>query len=169
MDGKTLRSGHGPLERAQGRRKAQGNNRHGPKRKRIGTFNGGTRDIRKGRILRYLSSARWARLVASGFPPLAGSKWVTGSEERLIKLVTNGLMGPLEVNGKTYPGQVPMTPFGNLLNDEETAAVLTYVRNSFGNKASPIPTEKVKEVQGQIKDKMGFYSPEELLKEHPLD
>ena len=108
-------------------------------------------------------------LVASGFPPLAGSKWVTGSEERLIKLVTNGLMGPLEVNGKKYPGQVPMTPFGHLLNDEETAAVLTYVRNSFGNKASPISTEKVKEVQDQIKDKMGFYSPEELLKEHPLD
>ncbi|SDD91849.1 putative membrane-bound dehydrogenase domain-containing protein [Pricia antarctica] len=108
-------------------------------------------------------------LEASGFPPLAGSKWVTGSEDRLIKLVTNGVMGPIEVNGKTYPGQVPMTPFGKLLNDEETAAVLTYVRNSFGNKASAISTEKVKQVQDQIKDKTGFYSPEELLKEHPLE
>src|SRR5690606_8712102 len=37
-------------------------------------------------------------LESSGFPPIAGSKWVTGNEERLIKLVTNGLMGPLEVN-----------------------------------------------------------------------
>lgn len=108
-------------------------------------------------------------LEASGFPPIAGSKWVTGNEERLIKLVTNGLMGPLEVNGKTYPGQVPMTPFGKLLTPEETAAVLTYVRNSFGNKASTISADKVKEVREQIKDKTGFYSPEELLKEHPFE
>ncbi|NNG10807.1 MAG: c-type cytochrome, partial [Arenibacter sp.] len=106
-------------------------------------------------------------LEASGFPPLAGSKWVTGSEERLIKLTTNGLMGPIEVNGKKYPGQVPMTPFGKLLNAEEMAAVLTYVRNTFGNKASVISADKVKEVQEKIKDKEGFYSPAELLKEHP--
>jgi len=78
-------------------------------------------------------------------------------------------MGPITVKGKNYPGQVPMTPFGKLLNDEETAAVLTYVRNSFGNKASAISTEKVKEVQDKIKDKTGFYSPEELLEEHPLE
>ena len=106
-------------------------------------------------------------LEASGFPPLAGSEWVTGSEDRLIKLTTKGLMGPIVVNGKTYPGQVPMTPFGNLLTADETAAVLTYVRNTFGNKAGPISPEKVKEVREQIKDKQGFYSPEELLKEHP--
>ncbi len=106
-------------------------------------------------------------LEASGFPPLAGSEWVTGSEERLIKLTTKGLMGPIEVNGKKYPGQVPMTPFGKLLNAEEMAAVLTYVRNTFGNKASVISADKVKEVQEKIKDKEGFYSPEELLKEHP--
>ena len=76
-------------------------------------------------------------------------------------------MGPIVVNGKSYPGQVPMTPFENLLTADETAAVLTYIRNAFGNKAAPISPEKVKEVRGQIKDKKGFYSPEELLKEHP--
>ena len=107
-------------------------------------------------------------LTASGFPPLAGSKWVTGSEERLIKLTTKGIMGPIEVKGKKYPGQVPMTPFGKLLNEEETAAVLTYVRNTFGNKASAISPEQVKEVREKIKDKEGFYSPEELLQEHPM-
>ncbi|WP_232625256.1 PVC-type heme-binding CxxCH protein [Pareuzebyella sediminis] len=107
-------------------------------------------------------------LQASGFPPLAASKWVTGNEERLIKLTTKGLMGPINVNGIDYPGQVPMTPFGQLLNTEEMAAVLTYVRNSFGNKAPAITPERVKEVQEKIRNKTGFYSPEELLKEHPL-
>jgi mono/diheme cytochrome c family protein len=75
----------------------------------------------------------------------------------------------MEVLGKSYPGQVPMTPFGRMLNDEEIASVLTYVRNSFGNVASPVKPETVKEVREATKDKTGFYSPEELLEEHPLE
>jgi len=43
------------------------------------------------------------------------------------------------------------------------------VRNSFGNKASAISSEKVKLTRAAIKDKSGFYSPEELLKQHPLE
>lgn len=108
-------------------------------------------------------------LEASGFPPLIGSAWVTGSEERLIKLTMKGIMGPIEVNGKEYPGQVPMTPFGGMLNDEEMAAVLTYVRNMEGNQALPVYSNTVKEIRAQIKDKQGFYSAEELLKEHPME
>jgi glucose/arabinose dehydrogenase/mono/diheme cytochrome c family protein len=108
-------------------------------------------------------------LTSSGFPPIAGTKWVTGSEERLIKLVLKGLYGPIEVLDKKYPGQVPMTPFAGMLNDEEVAAVLTYVRNSFGNKASAVSPEKVKSTRASIKDKTGFYSPEELLSQHPLE
>ncbi|MFY0651365.1 MAG: c-type cytochrome [Cyclobacteriaceae bacterium] len=108
-------------------------------------------------------------LTAAGFPPIAGTKWVLESEERLIKLTLNGLMGPIKVLNKKYPGQVPMTPFGGMLNDEEIAAVLTYVRNDFGNEASVITPQKVKEVRESIKDKKGFYDPEELLKEHPHD
>ncbi|MBX2874302.1 MAG: c-type cytochrome [Saprospiraceae bacterium] len=106
-------------------------------------------------------------LSASGFPPLAGTRWVNDSEDRLIKLVLKGLMGPIQVLGKEYPGQVPMTPYEGLLNDEEIAAVLTYVRNSFGNTASAITPEKVKEVRALTDGKSGFYSPEELLKQHP--
>ena len=108
-------------------------------------------------------------LPASGFPPLAGTNWVLGNEDRLIKVVLNGLYGPMEVLGTRYPGQVPMTPFGNMLKDEEIAAVLTYVRNSFGNKASAISPDKVKAVRAATKDKTGFYTPEELLRQHPLE
>lgn len=108
-------------------------------------------------------------LESSGFPPLNATNWVNGSEERLIKLVLNGLYGPMEVNGKKYTGQVPMTPFGGMLNDEEVAAVLTYVRNSFGNKSSAISPEKVKTIRNTTKNKTGFYSPDELLKQHPME
>ncbi len=107
-------------------------------------------------------------LGASGFPPLNG-KWAIGNQDRLIKLVLKGVLGPVTVNGKEYPGQVPMTPFGGLLNDDEVAAVLTYVRNSFGNEASPVYADKVKEVRASVESKKDFYSPAELLKEHPLE
>ena len=108
-------------------------------------------------------------LESSGFPPLAGTSWVTGNEERLIKLVLKGLYGPIDVLGKKYPGQVPMTPFAGMLNDNEVAAVLTYVRNSFGNKASAISAEKVTATRASVQDKTGFYTPDELLKQHPLE
>ncbi|EPR65402.1 PVC-type heme-binding CxxCH protein [Cyclobacterium qasimii] len=108
-------------------------------------------------------------LSASGFPPLAGTRWVNGNEERFIKIVLNGIMGPIEVLGKEYPGQVPMTPYGGMLNDKEVAAVMTYVRNSFGNESSAISPDKVKAVRAATKDKTGFYSPTELLDEHPME
>jgi mono/diheme cytochrome c family protein len=107
-------------------------------------------------------------LEASGFPPLAGTEWVNGEEEKLIKLTLKGLMGPIEVLGKAYPGQVPMTPFGGLLNDEEVAAVLTFVRNSFGNQSSAISPDKVAAVRAAIENKKGFYTPAELLEQHPV-
>ncbi|MEM1326359.1 MAG: PVC-type heme-binding CxxCH protein [Bacteroidota bacterium] len=108
-------------------------------------------------------------LDASQFPPLAGTDWVLGNEERLIKIVLNGLYGPIEVLGKKYPGQVPMTAYGNMLNDEEIAAVLTYVRNSFGNEASVITPDQVTKVRDETADKSGFYTPEELLTEHTIE
>lgn len=108
-------------------------------------------------------------LAASGFPPLADTNWVLGDEERLIKLVLKGLQGPIEVQGEEYPGQVPMTPFEGMLNDEEVAAVLTFVRNSFGNEAPAITPEEVSEVRAAVEEKTGFYTPGELLKEHPME
>ncbi|GAB3162695.1 GDSL-type esterase/lipase family protein [Telluribacter humicola] len=108
-------------------------------------------------------------LSASGFPPLAGTKWVTGNEDRLIKVVLKGLLGPIVVNGKEYAGQVPMTPFGSMLNDEEVASVLTYVRKSFGNQASAITPEKVKQVRAATEKDPVFYNPDKLLKVHPME
>ncbi len=108
-------------------------------------------------------------LTASQFPPLRGTPWVTGSPERLIKIVLKGVMGPMEVAGREYPGQVPMTPYEGMLNDTEIAAVLTYVRNSFGNQAPPISPDLVKKVRDEVKDKEGFWNPAELLKMHPME
>jgi mono/diheme cytochrome c family protein/glucose/arabinose dehydrogenase len=103
------------------------------------------------------------------FPPLYDSIFVHGDAERLIKLTLHGLMGPFELHGKSYDGQVPMTPFGGMLSDKEVADVLTYVRNQFGNKASAISEKQVKTVRDATKDIVGFYQMDQLLKEHPLE
>ncbi len=106
------------------------------------------------------------------YPPLVDSPWVTGDEERLIKLTLHGLWGPITVKGVTYDpakGLPPMTAFKSLLNDEEIAATLTFVRNSWGNKASVISPETVKEVRAATADQEIFYKPEDLLKEHPIE
>ena len=102
------------------------------------------------------------------FPSLEKSPWVQGDSERLVKLAMYGLMGPLELNGKKYDGQVPMTPFAGMLNDKEMASVLTFVRNSFGNKAEPITVEQVKKVRDANPGRVNFYTVEALIQEHPL-
>jgi mono/diheme cytochrome c family protein/glucose/arabinose dehydrogenase len=107
-------------------------------------------------------------LTASGFPPLSGTEWVTGDQVRLVKVILKGLMGPIEVNGKQYEGAVPMTPFEGL-SDQEVAAVATYIRNSFGNTASPIQPSVVKEVRATLSKKQSFYQSTKLLKMHPLE
>ena len=106
--------------------------------------------------------------IDPAFPAIESSPWVTGDKDRLIKLSMYGLMGPLEINGKKYDGQVPMTPFGGMLKNDEMAAVLTFVRNSFGNQAEPILESEVQKVREANKGRVMFYNPTELLKEHPM-
>ncbi|MBK8093914.1 MAG: c-type cytochrome [Verrucomicrobiaceae bacterium] len=102
------------------------------------------------------------------FPSIAASPWVTDDDERLIKIVLFGLMGPIEVKGKRFDGQVPMTPFGGMLKDEEVANVLTFVRNSFGNKAAPISPAQVKAIRDANKGRMMLFTSDEILKAHPM-
>jgi mono/diheme cytochrome c family protein len=74
---------------------------------------------------------------AQNIPPLDGSEWVAGdqaSAARLTRILLYGLNGPLPVKGRMYGGAV-MPNQGNILKDYEIAGVITYVRNSWGNKA----------------------------------
>lgn len=109
-----------------------------------------------------------AGLKAAGFPPLSGNEWVQGDVERLAKITLYGLYGPIEVAGTQYPGQVPMTAFGQLLNDDEIAAVLTYIRSSFGNLAGAVSSEQIQKIRTETAGRKDVYTSEQLLKEHPF-
>lgn len=80
------------------------------------------------------------RGVSGMYPPVAASDWVQGDKTRLINVLLNGLQGEIKVNGETY-NQV--MPAHNFLKDEEIAAVLTYVRQNFGNTGDEINTKEV--------------------------
>ncbi|MFP4092968.1 MAG: c-type cytochrome [Cyclobacteriaceae bacterium] len=85
--------------------------------------------------------------VPGAFPPLKETDWVQGDKEKLISIVLNGLQGPITVNGEQYNNV--MTPH-NFLSDDEVAAVLTFVRNSFGNNASEVMAEEVAALRDQV-------------------
>jgi len=104
-------------------------------------------------------------LPAANFPPIAKTKWATQNVDRMIKLTLKGMTGPIKVLDKDYNGA--MTPFEGLLNDKEMAAVLTYARNSFGNKASAVTPDQVKKIRAELKGKPDLLIPAELLKQHP--
>lgn len=69
------------------------------------------------------------------FPPLDGSEWVTGEPRVLANILLHGVTGELTVKGATYQGAMPA--FAQL-GDAELAAVASYVRSSWSNKAEPL-------------------------------
>jgi len=87
--------------------------------------------------------------VPGVYPALAGSEWVQGSEERIIRIMLDGLSGPLTVEGKTYNGNMPAFGPGGGYNwsDAKISYVLTYIRQEWGNKAGPITEAQVKEIR----------------------
>lgn len=82
--------------------------------------------------------------IPGAFPPLAGAEWVEGDPGRLVRLVLNGMQGPITVRGERYNNL--MTPHA-FLTDEQIAAVLTYVRSSFGNDAPAVEPDVVRAVR----------------------
>jgi mono/diheme cytochrome c family protein len=82
-------------------------------------------------------------------PPLAGSNWVAGPVSNLIRIQLRGLQGPINVSGKDYNFPVGMAALA-YQTDEQVAAVLTYVRNSFGNKASAVKPAQVAALRGEV-------------------
>jgi nitrite reductase (NO-forming) len=75
------------------------------------------------------------------FPPLAGSDFLKADKARAVSIVLNGLAGAVTVNGETYRSQMP--PQKQALSDEKIAAVLTYVRGSFGNHLDAVTPKEV--------------------------
>ena len=106
--------------------------------------------------------------VPATYPPLAGSEWVNGSEDRLIRIVLYGLQGSVHVEGKDFNATV-MPVFGQVsgsgfnLSDDKIAAVLTYIRQEWGNKAGPVAAEDVSKIRAAVGQDHKSWTQDELL------
>ncbi len=100
------------------------------------------------------------------FPPLASSDWASAPKpDRLIRMVLHGVTGPITLNGKPFTTPAPiMPPQGAALNDDQIASVLTYVRNSFGNKGSTVTADQVKAIREAEKARTAMWTQAELEK-----
>lgn len=105
--------------------------------------------------------------AANNAPPLVGSEWVTtAGPNRIIRIVLNGLSGPIEVAGKQYGAGV-MTPFKDSLSDADIAAVLTFIRMNpdWKHNASPVTPAQVTKIREATKDRGSLnWTAAELLK-----
>jgi len=98
------------------------------------------------------------------YPPLAGSEWVNGPEDRIIRILLDGLKGTVKVEGKEF-NSAAMPSFGSAgfnFSDEKIAAVLTYVRQEWNNKSPAVDPAKVAQIRQQIGDHKEW-SQDELL------
>ena len=97
-------------------------------------------------------------------PPLAGSDIVdVAGPNRLIRIVLDGLSGPLKVKGADF-GTAAMPPWKPAMNDTEIAAVLTYIRGSWGNKASAVTPEQAAAIRAKEKSRNDPWTWPELEK-----
>lgn len=79
-------------------------------------------------------------LGLTGFhPPLDQSEWVVGengTDARLIRILLHGAHQEMKVKDVAYKGVMPA--YGATLKDDEIAAILTYIRTTWGNRGNPI-------------------------------
>jgi len=80
----------------------------------------------------------------SQYPPLVGSPRVLGPPEDLARVLIHGFEGPLVRDGVRYNEAMPPSPFGD---DRDLAAIMTYVRNAWGNEADSVSSETVAKVR----------------------
>lgn len=105
--------------------------------------------------------------VDGSYPPLVGAPWVTGSPERMAKLILSGMQGDIEVLGKkVLAGNMPA--WRENLNDRQIAAVMTYLRTKkeWNHNSSEVTPEQISEIRKAVGSR-GPWTPEELLKLYP--
>ena len=94
-------------------------------------------------------------------PPLLGSEWVAGSEQRLVRIVLHGVRGPIMVKKQTYELDMPAL---GVLDDGQIADILTYVRREWGHGFTPVEAATVKKIRQETSKREDAWSQPELLK-----
>ena len=98
-------------------------------------------------------------------PPLAGSAWVSKDVTSLARVPLAGLNGPIQVAGHEW--NLSMAPMGAGLSDADLAAVLSYIRTSWGNNSGAVSADEMKAARAAISGNVP--SAEALAKMTPVE
>ncbi len=97
-------------------------------------------------------------------PPLKNSEWVLGEDYKLAMILLHGIEGPIEVAGKRYdiPEILPNMPSFSTLQNEDIAAIATYIRNAWGHAEEPLSSSRVGNIRFRTQGHVNPWKPEEL-------
>ena len=85
------------------------------------------------------------RGVSGAFPPLDENALVTGDPAQVIGIVKFGMRGKTNVSGASYDGTMPA--WGQLISDDDIAAVVSYIRTAWHNTSKPVTLAAVQSVK----------------------
>jgi mono/diheme cytochrome c family protein len=101
--------------------------------------------------------------VPGQFPPLAESEWAnTTGAGRMIRIALHGLSGEVVVKGQKWNAAMP-GGIGETLSDNDLAAAISYIRGSWGNKASLVKPAEVKAVKSKTAGRSQPWTAGQLL------
>ena len=92
-------------------------------------------------------------------PPLLDSDWILGSPQASVRIIMYGLSGAISVNGRSYIGEMPGL---GVLDDDQIASVLTYLRREWGHTAAPVDPELVKSIRADTAGRVNPWGWREL-------
>jgi mono/diheme cytochrome c family protein len=93
-------------------------------------------------------------------PPLADSEWVVGPPERLARIVLQGAEGPISAAGVTFDSSMPSWA---AFNDVQLASILTYIRRSWENAATPVTSAFIASLRARTAQRQTPWTAPELL------
>lgn len=97
------------------------------------------------------------------YPPLAGSEWVLADKLLPARIILKGMQGPITVQGQSFNNVMPERETS--LDDEEVAAVVRYIRTSWGNQAAESPTAgEIEALRNELKGRGSAWTADELKK-----
>lgn len=100
-------------------------------------------------------------------PTLDSSDWVTGDQNRLIKILFHGLQGPITINGKKFAPQAFMPGLAQnpTISDQDLTDIATYLRSGWSNRSTQVTLDSVKKIRKATQERKGqMYSESDFKK-----
>ncbi|MBL9142859.1 MAG: c-type cytochrome [Verrucomicrobiaceae bacterium] len=92
-------------------------------------------------------------------PPLVDSDWLLGKSDIPVKIILHGVGGPITVGPKVWRLEMPPLP---ILDDEQIACILTYLRREWEHTASPVEPSEVAKIRAANSGRTKAWTADEL-------